>query len=169
MLCLTSVLYTLASTVISTFNYPGAHALLRLNSILRSEGATPGNTTIHLNAYSRMNGISDMAHDETISRVSKDETLQDPGQYTVFDYIITHEPELYTRAFDPIQTIRGWAGFKVQLPRLLKAARQGEIDYFLPRSKEGLSTYLSRIFPVQPRLDELVWIMENRKRRKLSA
>ena len=164
LVCVFSLAFTLVATVISTFNYPGAHSLLRLNTLLRGEGATPQNTTIHLNAYSRMNGISDMVHNTALARISKDETLETAGQYSVFDYIVTHQPDLHAKNFLPVQAIRGWAGIKSQIPQFKKAIFQRDWAFFAPSKGEALTTYVSRVLPLQPRLDELVWIMRNRKR-----
>lgn len=152
------------ATVVSTFNYPGAHSLLRLNKLLREEGTSPENTAIHLNAYSRMNGISDMVHNTALARISKDETLETPGQYSVFDYIVTHQPDLHTKNFQPVQGIRGWAGIKSQIPHFKKAILQMDWAFFAPRTGEAVTAYVSRVLPLQPRLDELVWIMRNKKR-----
>ncbi|KAK9895497.1 glycosyltransferase family 22 protein [Cystobasidium minutum MCA 4210] len=165
LVCGTSLAFTLVATVISTFNYPGAHTLLRLNNLLREEGATPQDTTVHLNAYSRMNGISDMVHNPSLARISKDESLTDAGQYTVFDYIVTHEPQLHSKAFNVVQGIKGWAGVRSQIPSLKKALTRRDWRFFLPAQSEGVPHYLSRVLPLQPRIEELVWIMRNKKRR----
>lgn len=169
LVCGTSLAFTLVATIISTFNYPGAHTLLRLNNLLREEGTTPQNTTVHLNAYSRMNGISDMVHNPSLARISKDESLGDPGQYSVFDYIVTHEPDLHLKNFAVVQGIKGWAGVKSQIPSLKKALLRRDWPYFLPAQSEGFSKYVSRVIPLQPRIEELVWIMRNNKRRKESV
>lgn len=162
--CGTSLAFTLIATAVSTFNYPGAHTLLRLNTLLREEGASPHNTTIHLNAYSRMNGISDMVHNPALAVVSKDEYLESPGQYSVFDYIVTHEPDLYLKNFSIVQGIRGWAGAKLQISSLKKAALQRDWSFLVPRKGEAAIEYILRISPLRPRIEELVWIMRNKKR-----
>lgn len=111
-----------------------------------------------------MNGISDMVHNPALARINKDESLETPGQYSIFDYIVTHEPDLHIKNFSPVQGIRGWAGVKSQILQIKKAVLQGDWPFFLPGKKEALTTYASRVLPLQPRLDELVWIMRNKKR-----
>lgn len=111
-----------------------------------------------------MNGISDMVHNRALARVSKDETLETPGQYSVFDYIITHEPDLHEKNFLPVQGIKGWAGLRSQIPQIKKALLGGDASFFVPSKNEAFTSYVARILPLQPRWEELVWIMRNKQR-----
>lgn len=111
-----------------------------------------------------MNGISDMVHNPSLALISKDESLETPGRYSVFDYIVTHEPDLYTKDFRKVQGIKGWAGVRSQTRGFVKALQRRDLSFFAPRKGEALSRYLARVMPLQPRIEELVWIMRNSKR-----
>lgn len=163
MVCATSLVATITSTAISSYNYPGGHAMLAMNRLLVSGDHHFTNTTVHLDVYTRLAGATNLLHQPNLARLDKSENITkgNSGAYRNFQYLVVHEPELHTREWQKHTAIQGWAGLRRQ--RLhCSSALSGQVSLrqcLVPQTGESISHWLKRISPVRMRIRDQVHIL----------
>ncbi|KAJ1666345.1 dolichyl-P-Man:Man(7)GlcNAc(2)-PP-dolichol alpha-1,6-mannosyltransferase [Coemansia sp. RSA 1646] len=90
-LCLASLAAAMLMTHISSFNYPGGHALALLH---RLEKNTP-KVHVHIDVYTAMTGVSRFGELKKDWVYDKTEALHHPEEFSNYTHLITSTPELY--------------------------------------------------------------------------
>lgn len=163
MTCVISLMATIPLAAVSSYNYPGGHALVQMNKIMRAEHCSPTNTTVHLDVYTCSNGATNLLHDAGLARYDKTEGLS-LGEYADYAYIITEEPQQHVDDFDVIRPVKGWAGITMQLAQYRQALRARSLGILARHPQESLWDWSQRLLPVRPRVTDKVYIMKNRQR-----
>ncbi|KAJ1858854.1 hypothetical protein GGF49_001480 [Coemansia sp. RSA 1853] len=126
-----SLVIAATMTFISSYNYPGGHALALLHAIEPSP-----NVSVHIDTFSAMTGVCRFGQLRADWVYDKSEGL-DLDQFGNFTHLLTSDPKSHMKhGFDIIGTQYGYSGI--------------QLDY-----KQALAGQL----PISVRQEPLVWIM----------
>lgn len=162
-MCLSSLASTVFLTLISMNNYPGGTGLTQLNQHLRQSYASRANTTVHLDVYSKMTGASNLLQDPLLATYDRNESLGSPSDYASFEWVLTHDGQALLNeeglGFRLVQSVKGWAGIRLQIRQYSDAVRTRSIRGLLPATGEGALPWLTRLLPARPLLAEQVFLI----------
>ncbi|RUP52373.1 Alg9-like mannosyltransferase family-domain-containing protein [Jimgerdemannia flammicorona] len=145
-----------ASTVmawVSSYNYPGGHALRRLHE-LRWETE---DIRVHMDVYTAMTGASRFGEVKGRWSYFKTETHTTPDSYTAANYthLLTSTPALHEASYAVLDVITGYDGLRVKRPRAWVADVASVLKGAL-----GWSEIVERVMPVKVVKGDKVWVME---------
>ena len=111
-------------SMISSLNYPGGEAVLRLQRLTADSQAS---VRVHADNLVCQTGLTRFLEDRTNTtapgtpRWSFDKTdvpakLLDPAFWTQFDYVIAEQPERTIGKFEVVDVVRGYAGIQLKRP-----------------------------------------------------
>ncbi|KAI9894664.1 MAG: dolichyl-P-Man:Man(7)GlcNAc(2)-PP-dolichol alpha-1,6-mannosyltransferase [Vezdaea aestivalis] len=137
---LASFFASTAMAVVSSYNYPGGHALRHLHQIPQGNRRI---VNVHMDVLSCMTGVSRFQEKSateltfwTYDKTEDPEMLLRPDFWERFDYVLAERPEKIIGSWEIIETINGFAGIQ-----LLQSNQYSVSD----NEADGTSTWL-RVF-----------------------
>jgi alpha-1,6-mannosyltransferase len=128
---LVSVLASLAASstllAISSLNYPGGEAVMRLREVAANETGTvyvyadnlvcqTGLTRFLEGRYERVDVGGVLAPRWVFDKTEDQTTLLEPGFWRRFDYVLVEHPSLAIGAWEVVEVVEGFAGIRIVRP-----------------------------------------------------
>ncbi|KAJ2441663.1 hypothetical protein IWW46_003402 [Coemansia sp. RSA 2440] len=141
-----SLVITATMTLISSYNYPGGHALALLHAIEPSS-----NVSVHIDTFSAMTGVCRFGQLRADWVYDKSEGL-DLDQFGNFTHLLTSDPKPHSkRGFEIIGTQHGYSGIRLDFKQLLAgqlpiSVRQKPLVWVMHRVHHGGSKTGSACF-----------------------
>lgn len=104
---------SMALLYISTLNYPGGEALMRLQELVPTSQQAP--LSVYMDNLSCQTGVTRFLERDSgtkflYDKTEDEETLLDPAFWQQFDYVLSETPERIIGSWEVIETICGYAG-----------------------------------------------------------
>ena len=112
-----------------------------------------------------MTGASNMLHRPKLAIFDKDENIapEDAKKYAQrYAWLVSHEPDLHSKRFEVVESIKGWAGLQFQIKQWKDVAK-GKRRFSYRKKAESILDWLARIAPVKPRIEKQVYIMRKKQ------
>ncbi|CAG8476707.1 7760_t:CDS:2, partial [Paraglomus occultum] len=165
--------------IISSYNYPGGAALLKLhniekNYIRETDPYLPRSARVHLDVYTAMTGASRFGELRKDWIYSKEESHFTPEDYSNYTHILTHTPLFHEDRFIVVDIVYGYEKVKrksvKEVIETLGDITTGKADgEKIKMNYDGFKVFAAglidtafRLFPIEIVIEPKVWIMKSK-------